>query len=1139
MFTPGRLCILIGLFSWHAIVVDPASAAQPAIPIVINELMASNAGTTKDPQSQWDDWIELHNMSDRSVDAGGLYLTDDLSSPMKWRIPNATTITARGYLLIWADGDVGDSDLHAGFELAAEGERVALSASDGKTLIDVVDFGQQRADMSFGRSPNGSGTWGYLIAPSPGKANSAAYAGVVEGPTFGRERGFWSEPFDLSIQTATADATIVYTLDGSRPTPTHGSTYQSPIHITTTAVVRAAAFKNNWLQTEVETHTYLFLADVIRQPAEVPGYPRPWTWLGGNSYAYHDYEMDPQVVNHPAYKDMIVDALKAIPTLALAASREDLDTFYWGSGERRVSMELMYPDEPRKNIQTDCGAEPHSHNRMKRSLQLNFRSEYGNARLESALLRDGPLNGDSAAESFDKLVLRGGNNRSWARVWNPERTTYTMDQWYRDTQIAMSGVGSHGTFVHLYINGLYWGLYNAVEQPNAAFAATYLGGEEEDWYSVSHGGSHGGDATRWGYLKGTLKDKDLTVPANYAEMRRYLDVERFVDYLLLSWFVGMTDWPENNWWGANRNDVPGPFVYFGWDAEWSWLTTRGHDNGWVHPDFRNGKSGGVTIAALWHALRKNPDFTMLFADRAYRHLFDGGLLTDELCKQRYLALNDFIRDAVVAESARWGDTCESLGHPTRTRDVDWLAAESEMLGPGFMDGNAARFVGSLRKEGYYPNIDPPVFDPPGGHVPLGSAVTLMNPNPGGDIHYTLDGSDARPSGTAQMGNEVVLVSESAIKRIFVPTGPVSDSWRGATSFNDSGWLDCTGAIGYERDLGYESLINVNLENLMYGRTPGCYIRVRFTIDTDPSRFEALAFRVRYDDGFIAYLNGVEMCRANATRSPAWNTPAAGSHADAQAVDPESFNVFALSHALKRTENILAVHALNESATSSDFLISFELVATEPSPSSSQAIRYVKPIVVTRSVQLNARVLAGETWSAMNRAAFAVGPVAESLRITEIMYHPLDTGDLDDPNREYVELMNVGSQSINLNLVRFTEGIDFVFPDIDLAPGAYTVVVKNAAAFEETYGPGIPIAGQYAGHLDNSGERLQLVDAAGDVIYDFRYRDGWHRSTDGAGHSLVIADLAAPPDSWGQKSGWRPSRESGGSPGRRDLLTVTP
>jgi hypothetical protein len=118
----------------------------------------------------------------------------------------------------------------------------------------------------------------------------------------------------------------------------------------------------------VDTHTYIFANDVIRQPANIPGYPNPWSWLGGNKYAYHDYEMDPVVVNDPAYSSMIIDSLKAIPTMSLVTGRAAMDTYYWGSGESPASVELIYPDDPDNSIQADCGVEPHSHNRLKRSL---------------------------------------------------------------------------------------------------------------------------------------------------------------------------------------------------------------------------------------------------------------------------------------------------------------------------------------------------------------------------------------------------------------------------------------------------------------------------------------------------------------------------------------------------------------------------------------------------------------------------------------------------------------------------------------------------------------------------------------------------------------------------------------------------
>ena len=151
-----------------------------------------------------------------------------------------------------------------------------------------------------------------------------------------------------------------------------------------------------------------------------------------------------------------------------------------------------------------------------------------------------------------------------------------------------------------------------------------------------------------------------------------------------------------------------------------------------------------------------------------------------------------------------------------------------------------------------------------------------------------------------------------------------------------------------------------------------------------------------------------------------------------------------------------------------------------------------------------------------------------------MYHPVDTGKPEDPNTEYIELTNVGAETLNLNFVKFTNGIDFTFPDLQLAPGACCVVVKNRSAFETRYGPGLPIAGQYVGSLDNGGERIELRDAAGAVIHDFRYEDNWHGATDGLGYSLTIRYPAAGPiGSWNSRNAWRASVVFGGSPGTDD------
>jgi hypothetical protein len=174
-----------------------------------------------------------------------------------------------------------------------------------------------------------------------------------------------------------------------------------------------------------------------------------------------------------------------------------------------------------------------------------------------------------------------------------------------------------------------------------------------------------------------------------------------------------------------------------------------------------------------------------------------------------------------------------------------------------------------------------------------------------------------------------------------------------------------------------------------------------------------------------------------------------------------------------------------------------------------------PITLDISTRINARVLVSSNpysrWSGLAKVGFGVTPVAESLRITEIMYHPQDTNEPEDPNEEYIELQNIGPEMINLNRVRFTNGVYFTFGDTDVGPGEFVVVVAKQSAFEAKYPAfsGI-IAGEYSGRLDNGGERIQLEDAIGHLIHDFRYEDGWRRITDGDGFSLTIIDTAEVP-----------------------------
>jgi hypothetical protein len=408
----------------------------------------------------------------------------------------------------------------------------------------------------------------------------------------------------------------------------------------------------------------------------------------------------------------------------------------------------------------------------------------------------------------------------------------------------------------------------------------------------------------------------------------------------------------------------------------------------------------------------------------------------------------------------------------------------------------------------------------------------------GTIYYSLDGTDPRVPSTTEPVNQTTLVPENAPKRVFVPTGTISDNWTGDGTFSDQTWASGTGGIGYERSSGYQQYIDLDTEDQMYGENTTCYIRIPFTLDAGEHDFSTLTLRIRYDDGFIAYLNGEEIARRNFAGTPTWNSSADSTHSDSEAVNFEYIDISSYLSSINTGDNILAIHGLNVSLTSSDFLISVELVAVEEETSqdSEDGIRtgvmqYTAPITLTESAHIKARALNGSTWSALNEATYAVGPVVENLRITEIMYHPQSQAGQNDPNEEFIELTNIGAETINLNLVKFTNGIDFTFPSVELAPGEYIVVVQDIEAFEAQYGTGVNIAGQYTASLANNGERIRLEDAIGQTILDFSYKDGWHDGTDGQGFSLVIIDpLNTDPADWDDKDSWMAGTNIGGTPG---------
>ena len=319
---------------------------------------------------------------------------------------------------------------------------------------------------------------------------------------------------------------------------------------------------------------------------------------------------------------------------------------------------------------------------------------------------------------------------------------------------------------------------------------------------------------------------------------------------------------------------------------------------------------------------------------------------------------------------------------------------------------------------------------------------------------------------------------------------LNQSWI-APGFNDStaNWQSGPGVI-YHEDATLPWTKSTELSDATHPYTSArrtYYFRRTFTL-ADPASVTALRLNTLIDDGAVFYINGQEVKRVGmATGTVDYNTFANRNVPDA-VVEGE----FLLpTNVLVAGVNTIAVEVHQTGTSSSDITFGMTLDATE------------------------------------NVTAQPTAP----LRVTELMYNPPGSAQVAGDEYEFIELQNTGAQPINLTGYKIAAGVNFVFGNLTLNPGAKTVVVKNVGAFVARYGNGIPIAGQYTGSFDNNGEIIRIEDPSNVVVQEFTYSDAWYPSTDGNGDSLVINNPAATDlSTWSDAAAWHPSTAALGTPG---------
>ena len=1092
--------------------------------LFINEFMASNnsASGIHDPCGDYDDWIEIYNPGDTSVDMAGMYLTDNLANTTKFHIPTGyssqTTVPAGGFLVFWADDETTEGPLHTNFKLSASGEEIGLYDTDGVTQIDAVVFGEQTANISYGRYPDAEETWQLFPVATPGAPNYGNFLGETEKVEFSKERGFYDVSFNLTLACTTSDANIYYTTDGSNPVigevaaPT-SICYTSPIAISDTICVRAAALKARWKPSPIETHTYIFGASsaikampavsLVGDPAQTFYEPNGIMAIVGGTYVDGVWTSGGAgTYNNVLHRGMAY--------------------------ERPVSFEIINPAAD-SNYQMDCGIRIHSGDYMrwrftrgddwlcnnnKIGFNLFFRSDYGDDRFDYPFF---PLTPE--VRHPQSIVLRSG--------MNDRCSPFVKDEWMRRLFKEMGGVQETGTFANLYINGSYKTYFNPTGRADEQFYQEWYG-TDNSFDVITQSGVRDGDNIAFNNLLNYIGSHSLANTADYDYFDSQFDIQSFIDYLILQIYSANFDWPNNNWTIHRERSDTGKFRYSVWDAEGieKWviddpqfgMDVNAFDDMPTYESVPKGLNGGAwAIPSLYRALKANSNFRQLWADRTHKWFHNNGVLT---------------QDNLLA---RWH---EVLGEVLPV--LPYYESYEQFIPNTFIPNREPYVLLAFEDNGLFNRaFGAPVFNVNGsykfgGYVTTSDTFTIIDPcDSGGTIYYTTDGSDPRIPASRESETFVI---ENTSKKVLVPASDIGTTWRGSSEpYDDSSWTSGTGGVGYEMDTGYDPYIGIDVESAMYGIRGTCYIRIPFDINISYiDDINALTLKMRYDDGFVVYINGTEVKRINSPTTPAWDSTASQSSSEATSAW-NSYDITTYISSLHTGTNILTIHGLNASATSADFLICTELTSNVFASSvSPAAIQYTGAFNLNKSTNLRARIYksSNQTWSPINEAVYEVGNLKNYLRITEIMYHPLDT---NDPNTEYIELKNIGENTINLNLVKFDKGINFTFGPNTLAAEQHILVVKDQNAFAAKYGTERYIAGQYTGSLDNGGERLRLLDAVGGTILDFNYNDSWRDITDGDGYSLTIINPSSDSDlnDWGKKDSWRASAYINGSPGWDD------
>ncbi len=815
----------------------------------------------------------------------------------------------------------------------------------------------------------------YFPSPTPGAANAGSgRTGFTPKVAFSEAHGWKDEAFDLALSCPdSATAVIYYTLDGTSPVIGAPKTfrYTAPFRVDKTTVVRAAVPDVDSILQIDASATYLFYDDVISQDASVSeGFPADMAvnsqrMLYGFDTAITQGDADTRERLRRGLTENTRTVSLVIDPKNLFDGASGIYVNASGNGriwERQTMVEQINPMDHEDEFSVSAGlrirgAVSRGSGFAKHSFRLFFRSEYGMGTLKH------PLFGDEGADEFEKIDLRTSQNHSWAH--DEDGDTFIHECFSRDSEGAMGTTYNRSRYYHLFINGVYWGLYQTEERVDQNYAESYNGGSAES-YDVVRTSQPGyntgvveGETAAWTELWRITTQEGYGEghEANYNRVRGLnpdgtrnpdypilLNVTNLIEHLLSVHFAEDSDAPVNGGGWANnliafrnRNDGEGKEDGFLWnrhDAEHSLgfggganqvksliLSTPEQLNTDPNKDMRAISNFNPTL--LNYELMANAEYRRIFGDLVYKHMVkEGGALTAPAAEARYRKRMAEIDDAVVAESARWG-----YKYGTKRNRQSWLNSCNDRI--NFINQRLTYLIAEYKRRGWYPSIDAPTaLDGAGAPVVDGQTIgakemLYLTGSGAGTVYYTTDGSDPRGadgapsaaaieySGASPVPVYVPAIARGEVWKYFDEGSKPAENWT-ASNYADTSWKSGASRLGFGGNGSFATALNRYVGGGSSGtQVTTFYFRRKFTMPDGAESITALKASLDCDDGYIAYVNGVEVGR-DQVNSTDYSAFATGTNMG----EREAIWTFPAG-TLVEGENVIAVEVHQCNANSSD------------------------------------------------------------------------------------------------------------------------------------------------------------------------------------------------------------------------------